>query len=256
MEDYRIVIASKARSHLIAKQTIGFLVKNKIDISKVDIFLGSKEEEPDYKKALKGIYTKPYIIHLQKDLMSIVNYIHHYYKYETDVKWLLRLDDDIIDIIDKNGKGIQGFDNFIKEMFKFTEENSLSLWGINAYDNPFFFKDTITTNLKYIVGALNGWVIRRDRHDLVTWSSHYEDVIMTCEAFLRDGGVVRNNRYGIITKYFGEGGMNCSREEVEKRKKDSCEIGLEVAGRYGDMVRLVKKKDMYDIRLNHNFKLN
>jgi len=252
---YRIAIPTKGRSHLIAKQTIGFLVKNKIDISKVDIFVGSKEEADDYKKVLSEIYKNPYIIHEQKDLMSIVNYIHDYYKNKTDVKWLLRLDDDIINIIDKNNRGIQGLDKFIKEMFKITEENSLSLWGINAYDNPFFFKDTITTNLKYIVGCLNGWVIRRDRFDLITCSSHYEDIIMTCEAFIRDGGVVRNNGYGIITKYFGPGGMNCSKEEVEQRKKDSLEIGLEVASRYGDMVRLVKKKDMYDIRLNHNYKV-
>jgi hypothetical protein len=251
------VIPTKARSHLIAKKTIGFLIKNKIDISKIDIWIGSKKEEDDYRKALLGICKMPsFIIHQQKDLMSIVNYIHYYYKYETKIRYLLRLDDDIEDIIDKKGKSIQGLDKFIKEMFKLTEENSLGLWGINAYDNPFFYKETITTNLKYIVGAFNGWILYPNRHDLVTWSSHYEDVIMCCESFIRDGGVLRNNQYGLITKYFGLGGMNCSKEEIEKRKEDSLTIGLEVASRYGDMVRLVKKKDKYDIRLNHYFKLN
>jgi len=255
--NYKIVIPTKGRSQLIMKKTLGFLVKNKIDISKIDIWIGSKEEVLDYKKELKKLRKLPsFIIHEQKDLMSIVNYIHHYYKYETDIKYLLRLDDDIEDIIDKNGKSIQGFDKFIKEMFKTTEENSLGLWGINAYDNPFFYKDTITTNLKYIVGAFNGWVLYRDRTDLITWSSHYEDIIMTCEAFIRDGGVLRHNGYGLVTKYFGEGGMQCCKEEVEQRKKDSLTIGLEVAYRYGDMIRLVKKKDKHDIRLNHYFKLN
>ena len=42
--DYKIVIPTKGRSHLIMKKTIGFLIKNKIDISKIDIWIGSKEE--------------------------------------------------------------------------------------------------------------------------------------------------------------------------------------------------------------------
>lgn len=252
---YRIVIPTKGRSHLIMKKTIGFLIRHHIDMNKVDIWIGSKEEEDDYRKVLDGVYKRPYIIHQQKDLMSIVNYIHHYYRNETKVKWLLRMDDDIENIIDKNRKDIQGLDKFIKEMFRYTEEKRLALWGVNAYDNPFFFKDNITTNLKYIVGAFNGHIIKRNLHDIQVWSSHYEDVIYTCESYIRDGGVVRHNGYGLITKYWGEGGMNCSKGEIEKRKKDSCEIGLEVASRYGDMVRLVKKKDHWDIRLNHNFTL-
>jgi hypothetical protein len=250
---YRIVIPTKGRSHLILKKTIGFLLRHHIDMNKVDIWIGSKEEEDDYRKVLDGVYKRPYIIHEQKDLMSIVNYIHYYYRNETKVKWLLRMDDDIEDIIDKNGKSLQGFNNFIKEMFRYTEEKRLGLWGINAYDNKFFFKDNITTNLKYIVGAFNGHIIKRKDHEIQVWSSHYEDVIYTCEAFIRDGGVVRHNGYGLITKYFSAGGMNCSKEEIEKRKKDSCEIGLEVCAMYGDMVRLVKKKDHWDIRLNHNY---
>ena len=252
---YRIVIPTKGRSHLIMKKTIGFLIRHHIDMNKVDIWIGSKEEEDDYRKVLDGVYKRPYIIHQQKDLMSIVNYIHHYYRNETKVKWLLRMDDDIENIIDKNRKDIQGLDKFIKEMFRYTEEKRLALWGVNAYDNPFFFKDNITTNLKYIVGAFNGHIIKRNLHDIQVWSSHYEDVIYTCESYIRDGGVVRHNGYGLITKYWGEGGMNCSKEEIQKRKDDSCEIGLEVASRYGDMVRLVKKKDHWDIRLNHNFTL-
>ena len=252
---YRIVIPTKGRSHLIMKKTIGFLIRHHIDMNKVDIWIGSKEEEDDYRKVLDGVYKRPYIIHQQKDLMSIVNYIHHYYRNETKVKWLLRMDDDIENIIDKNRKDIQGLDKFIKEMFRYTEEKRLALWGVNAYDNPFFFKDNITTNLKYIVGAFNGHIIKRNLHDIQVWSSHYEDVIYTCESYIRDGGVVRHNGYGLITKYWGQGGMNCSKEEIQKRKDDSCEIGLEVASRYGDMVRLVKKKDHWDIRLNHNFTL-
>ena len=252
---YRIVIPTKGRSHLILKKTIGFLLRHHIDMNKVDIWIGSKEEEDDYRKVLDGVYKRPYIIHEQKDLMSIVNYIHYYYRNETKVKWLLRMDDDIENIIDKNRKDIQGLDKFIKEMFRYTEEKRLALWGVNAYDNPFFFKDNITTNLKYIVGAFNGHIIRRNLHDIQVWSSHYEDVIFTCESYIRDGGVVRHNGYGLITKFWGPGGMNCSKEEIQKRKDDSCEIGLEVAYRYGDMVRLVQKKDHWDIRLNHNFTL-
>ena len=104
---YRIVIPTKGRSHLILKKTIRFLLRHHIDMNKVDIWIGSKEEEDDYRKVLDGVYKRPYIIHEQKDLMSIVNYIHHYYRNETKVKWLLRMDDDIENIIDKNRKDIQ-----------------------------------------------------------------------------------------------------------------------------------------------------
>ena len=72
---------------------------------------------------------------------------------------------------------------------------------------------------------------------------------------MRDGGVLRNNGVCIVTKYFGDGGINASYGGLEERKKDM-EIQCKYLNeRYGSMTRLIEKKYGYDIRLNGFYKI-
>lgn len=254
MDGLRIVIASKGRHNIILKKTLRLLKDYDIDLDCVDILLGSPAEEPEYRLALQGIYDKDFIFHYESELMGIVNFIRHYYKYETDVKYLLRLDDDLDGIIGLERKPISSLKFMIEYMFRYTEKQGYNFWGIGSVPNPFFMKDNITTNLKYIAGCFNGEIIDRSKEDIQVEFSQFEDVAMCCEFYLRDGGIVRNNACAVKTKWFGDGGMNLCHGGLEKRNKLADRCAPLVKERYGDMVTIVQKETRLDVRLNGYWK--
>ena len=254
MIDYKIVIPSYQRPQIFKDKTLALLKKYKIPIDNIDLLLGTPEEGQEYRKVLGNSFATNFIYHGQKGIGAVRNWIKWYYKYQTNVKYVVYLDDDITSILDWQTP-IENLESFIENMFYETETRKLNLWGISAFHNPFFMKKTITTNLKYICGAFSGEIIDRTKHDIYCDVDHGEDFQFTCEYFLRDGGVLRNNGVCIVTKYFGDGGINASYGGLEERKKDM-EIQCKYLNeRYGSMTRLIEKKYGYDIRLNGFYKI-
>jgi hypothetical protein len=85
--------------------------------------------------------------------------------------------------------------------------NGLRLWGVNAVDNPFYMKDTITTHLLFCVGSFFGLIKRGDM--LKPPTDYKEDVWRTIAYYVHDTGVVRMNNVAVKTTYHkGKGGMN------------------------------------------------
>ena len=253
MINYKICIPSYKRPNILKDKTLKLLEHHKIQPKNIDILISTPAEGLEYKAILPKKYHSRIIYHHQKGIGPVRNFIQGYYKHETKVKYLVSIDDDIDKILDWDIP-IANLDKFIKEMFKKTEEEKLCLWGISAFHNTFFMKQDISTNLKYICGAFNGVIIDRTKHDIETEFDHFEDMAFSCEYFLRDGGVVRNNGVSIVTKYFGEGGINASYGGLDNRKKDMEIASQDVKDRYAEMVRIVEKKFGFDIRLNSRYK--
>ena len=251
--DYRIVIPSYQRPQILKDKSLALLKKHKIPIDKIDVLLGTEEEGKQYREVLGNGFARNFIYHGQKGIGAVRNWIRHHYKYNTNIKYVVYMDDDIQDILDWQSP-IANLEEMIVDIFYETEIKKLNLWGISPFHNPFFMKKTITTNLRYICGAFCGELIDRTKHDIYTEFDHYEDMAFSCEHYLRDGGVVRNNGIAIITKYFGDGGINASYNGIENRKKDMEEASSHFSFRYGSMCRVIQKKYGYDIRLNGMFK--
>lgn len=251
--DYRIVIPSYQRPQILKDKSLALLKKHKIPIDKIDVLLGTEEEGQEYRKVLSNGYARNFIYHGQKGIGAVRNWIRWYYKYQTNIKYVVYMDDDIQEILDWQTP-VKDIEELIVDMFYETEIKKLNLWGISPFHNPFFMKKTITTNLRYICGAFCGELIDRSKHDIYTEFDHYEDMAFSCEHYLRDGGVVRNNGVAIITKYFGDGGINASYNGIDNRKKDMEEASSHFSFRYGSMCRIIQKKYGYDIRLNGMFK--
>jgi len=249
--NYRIIIPTYKRANILWDNTLSFLKKYKIPNNKIDILISTKKEADYYKTIIGHKYN--FIYHGQTGIGAVRNFIRHYYKYKTDLEYVLYIDDDIKGI-NKIDKPIEDLDSFIKNMFEKTKQLNFNLWGICAYDNPFFMKKSITTNLKYICGNFCGEIIDRNKHDIYTDFDHFEDFAFSCEHFIRDGGVVRNNEYCVITKYFAIGGIVESYGGLENRKKDMEEASIHFVDKYQGMCRRILKKYGYDIRLNHNYK--
>jgi hypothetical protein len=257
----KICIPSYNRINILKEKTLKFLDDNNVDKTKIDIFLGTEEEKIQYHKII-GDYN--FIIHGQNGIGAVRNYIRHHYKYKTDERYVLYMDDDI-EALKTITNDVIDFEKYCMSMFEFTETKSLSLWGVYPINNPFFMKDNITVNNRYIIGCFCGEVIRRDRHDIYTDLDHGEDIQFSLEYFLRDSGVVRDNKVCIKTKYYGDGGINDSYNGLHKRLLDQTKSSIYIKERYVDMVELKKKTNVnkkkiknlecvYDIRFNYRYK--
>ena len=253
MINYRIAIPTYKRPKILLDKTLKLLELHNIKPKNIDIIISTHSEATDYLLVLPKKYYKCIIYSYQKGIGATRNFIQSYYKYETKVKYLVSIDDDIDKILDWD-QPIENLDEFIKDMFVETEKAKLCLWGVSPFHNTFFLKKEISTNLKYICGAFNGLIIDRTKHDIQTEFDHYEDMAFSCEYFIRDGGVVRANGVALVTKYFGNGGIHESYGGLENRKKDMFLASNDVKDRYQLMVRIVEKKFGFDIRLNSRFK--
>ncbi len=252
--DYRIVIPTYDRPEGLKDKTLAMLQRHNIPLDRVDILLGEPGEADAYLAEIGDIWKGDFIFHYENELGDIVNFIKGYYKYETDVKYLVRFDDDIEEVFDGSGRPVC-LDELIVKMFHVTVKNNLNFWGVGSGQNTFFMKDSITTNLKYCCGGFNGEVIDRDKEDIQIEFSQYEDVCMTCEHFIRDGGVVRNNYIGLKHKCWTNGGMASSVGNMETRLALHERDAYEVANKYGDMLEVKQYKWGIGLKLNYRFKL-
>lgn len=253
--NYRIAIPSFNRPQIIKNKTLKLLEEYKIPFDIIDVFIENQYQYDLYYESMvdNEIYHDlNLIITDTKGIGEKRNFIRNYY-FHMYSRYVLCIDDDLDQICEKvNDKSIEpikDLNKMIIENFEITEKQNLNIWGVSAYHNPFFLKDNMTTNLKYICGAFYGLIIDKNKKPLQTKFNHYEDFEFSILHFQRDGGTVRFNKYCLITKYFGEGGINESYGGLQNRKKD-----MEVAGKkfillYSDYSRLIEKKYGFDIRL-------
>lgn len=225
MDDYIICIPSYNRSNICNEKTLNTLNKNNIDSHKIYVYVANKEEYDIYKSTLNTSFYNKLIIG-KKGIVQQRQFINEQWP---ENKHIVFLDDDIESIdrsLSPKFKN-RNLDYFIKEAFKECEKNNSFIWGVYAVFNPFFRKDTpeISTDLKFIVGAFYAIINRPNLKNiqltLSVESGQKDDVERTIKYFINDGIVIRFNRIGFKTKYFGkEGGLG----RFEERLKPNLEV--------------------------------
>jgi hypothetical protein len=256
MNNYRICIPSFNRPEIIKTKTLKLLEKYNIEFNIIDIFIENEEQFDLYYENLKDnvkYHDLNLIITDTKGIKEKRNFIRNYYYHYEDCEFICSIDDDIdelcIKVDDKKIKPIDNLNEVIINNFVYTKKLNLNIWGVSAYHNPFFLQDKISTNLKYICGAFFGFIVDKKKEILQTNFNHYEDFEFSILHFIRDGGVVRFNNICIITKYFGDGGINESYNGLENRKLDMKKSGEKFVEMYPEYSRLIQKKYGFDIRL-------
>ena len=254
--NFEIAIPTYNRPKIIGRKTLKLLMDFGVNSSKILIFLRDEEQQKLYEKEIGNSFR----FHLtgQTGIDSTRNYLREYYHTCEEAKKLdgvLFMDDDITQLCEM-GKPIKSpFLDLVEYFFLETKKRNLRLWSVNAFDNSFFMKDNISTNLRYCIGAFQGLILDRKKPIIFCDVGHFEDFQFSIEHFIEDGGVVRFDKYGITTKYFEEkggicgslGGLKNRQKEMEENAKYMCE-------RYGEMCRLKVKKIGHDLRLNHFYK--
>lgn len=230
---YIIAIPSYNRAEGLRDMTLSMLKNQGVPKGKINIFVADKEEEKKYREIIpKNMYNK--IIVGVKGLLPQLRFIVSYYP---EGKHIVRFDDDIQSIFKKKHKvgadvsrkqmdetRLLNLDDFIKRAFETLKKERLTLWGINKTSNPFFMTDGYTTDLRVIVGNVNGWINTYDpAYDFkVNIPTNYtaEDIERTLRHYINDGGVLRFNDVGFIAgKYMAEGGITSNIGGVKKRIK-------------------------------------
>lgn len=250
-DSYVVCIPSYKRATVCNEKTLSTLKKHKIDVSRIYVYVANQEEFDTYKQTLdKAMYHK--LIVGKKGLVPQRQFIMEQWPAG---KHIVFLDDDVASIDLTMSARFKGhdLDYFIKQAFKECVTNHSFIWGVYAVFNPFFRKTRpeITTSLNYIVGAFYGIINRPSlktiQLTLTKSNGQKEDVERTIKYFIEDGIVLRFDRIGFVTKYYGkEGGLGRFEDRL-KPMKEACE---RLESKYGDYGHIkIRKNNMCEFVL-------
>ena len=217
--DYVIAIPSYKRAKTI--RTLYTLFNHKIDKKKINLFI-VEEEYDEYKNEPVSVLCNELIIGV-KGLSQQREFITQYYPENTNI---VCLDDDLEQISRETVDFC--LDDFLQNAFKQCREQNAFIWGVYPVWNPFYRQTKEdTTCLNFICGAMYGIINRPQlqtiKHSLTSDSK--EDIERSIKYFINDGIVLRFNKVGFKTKFYGKGGIGSFEDRLQPSLND-CEILL------------------------------
>jgi hypothetical protein len=235
MSDYIVAIPSYKRAELCRDKTLAVLKHHKIPASKIYVYVANREEYDAYVQVLdKSLFNK--LVIGIKGLVPQRQFIMSQWPQH---KHIVFFDDDVAKIDLTLSPMFRGksLDHFFKGAFAECKNHKSFIWGVYPVFNPFFRKgrDEISTCLNYIVGAFYG-IINRPNLDAIRLTitkenGQKEDVERSLKYFINDGIVIRFNRIGFITKYYGKsGGLGT----FDDRLKPMLEASKKLLAKYGE----------------------
>ena len=242
--DYVIAIPSYKRSKICNARTLTTLHNHGIPKQLITIFVVD-DDLADYQLNCNPDYYGELIVG-EKGLVKQREYISRHYPEKIRI---ISLDDDI-ESIDISMTEFDSLDSFFRFAFAECERLNAYIWSVYPVFNPFFRKDRkdVSTNLSYLIGAFYGYINRRtDALTLqITRDGNKEDVERSILYYLLDGIVLRFNKVGFKTKYYGTdgGGLGRFKDRLESMKR----YALELNERYPALTRVkVRKNGMYEV---------
>lgn len=216
MNNWTICIPSYRRSSILTTQTLKCL--EDIDPTLIKIFV--VEEEADiYREAVEGKYE---VIVGVKGIARQREFIENYFPLGSQ---LVFLDDDIksFDFSLAFPECDINLSKFIDFAFTEIQVRNAYIWGVYPVFNKFFRKERkmITEELSLCVGPFYGIINRPNDPELkikvTTEMGNKEDVERSILYFKKDGKVVRFNKVGFETKYYGNvGGIGTLQERMNQ----------------------------------------
>lgn len=219
--DWIIVIPSYKRQDIIMEKSLATLKRYHVPPSKIVIFVANQEEKKLYEEAIPKGTVKEIIVGLP-GLDKVRNYILDYYP---KGKHLVMMDDDIRGFHQRTKDGkLEPLDNLISLIdtgFSVAETEKCSLWGIYPVDNGFFMSDTISTDLKFIIGCFFGLIntkAHKDPNGIIAPLPVKEDYMRTLDAYNRDGKVIRFNFVCAVSSIYQQQGGQDARKRLVREK--------------------------------------
>jgi len=248
---YVVCIPTYKRAKGCNDKTLATLHKHSIDPALIYVYVANQEEYAIYKEILSPVLYNSLIVG-KEGLVPQRQFISEQWDHG---KHIVFFDDDIesINISLSPRFKEHTLDSFITTAFDECENNHAYIWGVYPVWNPFFrsARQEISTNLSYIVGAMYAIINRPNltaiQLKLTEKNGQKEDVERTLKYFINDSIVIRFNKIGIKTKYFGkEGGLGKFNDRIQPMK-DACQLLEEKYGEYG--YTKVRKNGMFEFVL-------
>ena len=247
---YVVCIPSYKRAQLCNEKTLSTLKKMNIPKEKIYVYVADKEEYELYKTTLdKSLYHK--LVVGKKGLVPQRQFITEEWP---EGKNIVFFDDDVqsIDLTMSEFKN-KSLNDFFNHAFSECKKQKSFIWGVYPVFNPFFRKgrSEVTTAQNYIVGAFYGIInrpkLKSIQLTLTKENGQKEDVERTIKYFIEDGIVLRFNKIGFVTKYYGkEGGLGT----FEARLKPMLEASKLLKKEYPDHGDIsTKSNGMTEFRL-------
>ena len=239
--NYRFVIPSYQRYIKLKSLSLHYLDKQGIPKDKIYIFVRTDDEEIHLYRLLK---LQGYHI-IETNVKGIGKTHNAITEYFTEDEWIIELDDDLIDVIDKNRQSIDSLTHELNMMIDVMEDMSINYGGFYQVANPLFMSqmNKYTFDLKYILGIFR---IRRIKKDIILYTNFAEDFENAILHYLRDGKILKNNWLCGKTKNYAEGGCKGDGRNTLTEKKDKEYI----ANKYPQLATLFERKSgIWDLRL-------
>lgn len=203
----QIAIPSYRRAETVRSKTIALLLERGIKPEQITVFVSDPTEVDDYAYALRDVR-----VNLKFGALSTRanrSAIHRHYPKGT---YVVSMDDDITDVIkrvnEKRSLPVQSFPRIFESAFAAAEKARVSLWGVYPVANPYFMKPGLSTDLRFIVGCMYGFIADPEADRFHTELDEKEDYERTIKCYEHDNGVLRLNFIAPVTRYYKEpGGM-------------------------------------------------
>ena len=244
--DYEIAIPSLGRPDILKNTTLKLL--SKINRNRIRIFLKNDEERDKYD--LDSNYQ--IVLTNATGIQDTRNFIRtFYYNHTVDLDCVFFIDDDIAALKRKSATIEDcNIEECLHYFARMTKKHNLKFFGICGYSNAFFLKDTISTNLKFIIGCFCG--LLKPKENLITCSvGLLEDYEFSIKHYIKNGGVCRFNNFCVKTKFnFVHGGICESVGGISNRKHETRISAKFLSNQYSNYCRLIEKKNgNYDLRM-------
>jgi hypothetical protein len=244
---YVVAIPSYNRPNEIVKKTLKTLKDGGINKNSIYIFVANESQRKTYEDIVpKELYGKIVV-----GKLGIANqriFIKHYFKENQHV---VSIDDDVEVLFKMTNSEpaklikITNVDKFFKDAFDRLKKEKLFIWGIYPVNNPFFMQNKVTTGLKFIIGALYGFIVRKTPDlEPSTNAEGKEDYEQSILYYKKDGGVLRYNNVTIKTKFLAKGGLGQDRFAMNKKAAEY------LKKTYPELVTIFNRKNgMTEIKL-------
>ncbi len=243
---YVIAIPSHKRATILAERTLTLLDKLGIPHNRIYVFV-SQSNLKDYRETLPdSIKIIRSVEGVECNRMFISNYFNKKQK-------IISIDDDVEAIYKLNGSKLLELDNIddlIQNTFNELETKGLAMAGIYPTKNPFYMKDTQTTDLRFCIGQLRFFI--NDRFCETRKFRMLEDYETTIKYYLKYKGILRLNNISVKANYLTlAGGMADNTDRSLEAKKEEVDRFIK---KYQHYCWLKATDKRYDIQLNNKHK--
>ena len=207
MTNWKVVVPSYNRPDGFKQKTLATLKYHKVPADRIYLFVANEEQKAAYEAVLEKSDVAHIVVGI-KGLPEIRNFIFDFFPKGTP---LVSLDDDVRGFVRLVGDRVRPlkpaeFGQLVDRAFKECDRVGAKFWGDYPVPNPFYMSDSISHDLKFIIGSF--WGCYNPGNDVRITIGHgeKEDYMRAIQFWERDKKIVRLNFLSHKTATYNEAG--------------------------------------------------